>query len=147
MSRVHPKSQDQPTPHLHIAIALIWSDGKVLCARRKADAAHLPDIWEFPGGKCGEGEALEDCVRREVREEIGIEVRVTGRRATITHDYAVRIVTLHPFDCHIVGGEAQALGNAEIRWLAPRELQLEDFPVANAALIKELKSSAMLNRP
>lgn len=131
------------TPHLHIAIALIWRDGKVLCARRHADAEHLPNTWEFPGGKCGADETLEECVQREVREEIGIEVRVTGKRATTAHDYQVRIVTLHPFDCAVVDGEAQALGNAEVRWIAPQELQVEDFPIANATLIEELKGSAL----
>ena len=143
MSKVQsPESEVQRPPHLHIAIALIWRDGKVLCARRRADAEHLPNVWEFPGGKSEADETLDDCVRREVREEIGVEVRVIGARATITHDYEVRTVTLHPFDCAIVEGEPQALGNAELRWLAPGELNGEEFPAANAALIEELKSSA-----
>ncbi|MDF2441746.1 MAG: A/G-specific adenine glycosylase [Abditibacteriota bacterium] len=130
-------------PHFHIAIALIWRDGNVLCARRRDDADHLPSVWEFPGGKCRADETLEECVRREVREEIGIEVRVTGTRPAITHDYEVRTVTLHPFACEIVSGEPQALGNASIRWLAPQELQATEFPIANSSLIEELKSSTV----
>lgn len=129
-------------PHFHIAIALIWRDGKVLCARRYTNAKHLAGLWEFPGGKCGEDETLEACVCREVQEEIGIEVRVTQTRPTISHDYQVRIVTLHPFDCKITCGEPQAIGNAEIRWIAPHELEVQDFPKANEVLIEELKSSA-----
>lgn len=131
------------TPHLHVAIALIWRDGKVLCARRHADAEHLPDKWEFPGGKMKARETMENCALREVREEIGIEVRIVGTRRTIRHNYEVRIVTLYPFDCEIVDGEAKAIGNAEIRWIAPQELQVEDFPIANATLIEELKGSAL----
>ena len=139
MSEVQsPKSK----PRLQIAIALIWRDGKVLCARRHDDAEHLAGLWEFPGGKCSINETLEDCAHREVREEIGIEVRVISKRAVITHDYQVRIVTLHPFDCEIVDGEPQPLGNAEIKWIAPHELKIEDFPIANATLIEELKNAA-----
>ncbi|HEX8833232.1 MAG TPA: (deoxy)nucleoside triphosphate pyrophosphohydrolase [Abditibacteriaceae bacterium] len=126
--------------HFHIAIALIWNDGRVLISKRRDDADHLPGLWEFPGGKCGEGEAPEECAVREVREETGLEINVTATRAPMTFDYPERIVTLHPFDCEVVGDtRAQALQSAEVRWALPDELHIEDFPAANMGLIEELK--------
>jgi mutator protein MutT len=127
-------------PHLQIAIAVIWRDGKVLCARRRADADHVPGFWEFPGGKCEPDEAPEACARREAREEVGLEVLCTRAYAPITHDYEKRIVTLHSFDCEIIEGEPQALGNAEIRWLYPHELRYEDFPPANVTLLEAIRT-------
>ena len=126
--------------HLQIAVAIIWRDGQLLCARRRADADHVPDLWEFPGGKCEPDETPGICARREAHEEVGLEVLCTYAYATITHEYENRIVTLHPFDCEIVEGEAQALGNAEIRWLHPHEHRDEDFPSANLTLLEAIRN-------
>lgn len=125
--------------HFHIALALIWREGRVLVARRRDDAEHLPGVWEFPGGKCENGETPRDCAVREAREEIGVEIEISGERAAIMHDYPQRRVTLHPFDCHIIGGEPRASQCAALRWLRPDELMPEEFPPANADLIQQIK--------
>jgi mutator protein MutT len=127
-------------PHLQIAIAIIWRDGKVLCARRRANADHVPDVWEFPGGKCKAVETPENCAQREVWEEVGMEVLCTRAYQPITHEYEKRVVTLQPFDCEIVSGEPQSLGNAEIRWMWPHELRDEDFPAANSELLRAIRN-------
>ena len=128
-------------PQLHIALALIWREGEVLVARRRADAEHLPGCWEFPGGKVELGETPAAACLREAREEIGMEIEITGARAIITWDYLERTVTLHPFDCRIVSGQARALESAEIAWRAPLELEASHFPAANAGLIARLRAS------
>jgi 8-oxo-dGTP diphosphatase len=128
--------------HFHIALALIWRDGHILAARRRDDAEHLPGLWEFPGGKCEDGETPRECAVREAREEVGVEIEISGERAAITHQYAERRVTLHPFDCRIISGEPQAFQRAALRWLRPDELRAEDFPAANTALIEEIQRAA-----
>jgi mutator protein MutT len=130
---------DATVPHFHIALALVWRDGRVLVTRRPSSAAHLPDVWEFPGGKCEDGETPRDAAIREAREELGIEVEITGEYARISHDYSVRRVTLHPFRCFIISGEPQPQASDELRWLTPKELNIDDFPVANRTLIEELQ--------
>jgi len=125
--------------HSHIAIALIWRDGQVLIAQRPPDAEHLPGVWEFPGGKCEEGETPAICARREVREEIGVEVKVIDEHPPITYEYSDRRVTLHPIDCNISSGEPQPVQCTELRWVAPQELGNVEFPPANAGLIQSLK--------
>lgn len=126
-------------PTFHITLALIWRDGKLLVARRPPHT-HLANFWEFPGGKCKEGETLEECLVREVREELGVEVQVTAARATIAYLYPERKVILHPFDCVMVSGELQALGCQEWRWVEPSDLNQYEFPPANASLIENLTS-------
>lgn len=126
-------------PHFHIALALVWRDGRVLVTRRPANATHLPNAWEFPGGKCEDGETPRDAAVREAHEELGIDVKIVGEYTPIPHDYTVRRVTLHPFSCRIISGEPQLLSSAALRWLAPQELHIDDFPIANRTLIEELQ--------
>jgi 8-oxo-dGTP diphosphatase len=129
-------------PHYHIAILLLWRDGKILSSKRLANADHLAGFWEFPGGKCTPGEAPQMAVCREAREELGVEIEITGRRTPLDFDYPARCVTLHPFDAVIVEGEPQALASTALRWLAPEELRDDDFPPANAPLLEELRMSS-----
>ncbi len=126
-------------PHYHIAIVLIWRHGEILATKRRADADHLPDVWEFPGGKCAPGEAPQVAAVREAREELGIEIEITAARPVLEFDYPVRRVTLHPFDAKIAEGEPRPLHAAALRWLAPEKLRDEEFPPANAPLLAELR--------
>jgi 8-oxo-dGTP diphosphatase len=127
--------------HFHIAIALVWRDDKILVTQRRPDADHLPDLWEFPGGKCHANETPEHCAIREVAEETGLPVRVTTPRTAITYDYPERSVTLHPFDCEVTDDtQAQPLECAAVRWLLPADLHIDEFPSANIGLIEEIKA-------
>src|SRR5437762_4675350 len=80
------------------AIAIVVRDGKILVCQRKADDV-LGGYWEFPGGKCEDGETLEECLTRELREEIGITVTSPEPLAPIDHAYDHGQVRLHPFIC------------------------------------------------
>ena len=123
-----------------IALALILhpTDGTVLIAQRK-EGVHLPDLWEFPGGKCLGGETPEQCAVREAREETGLEVTVLAAWPPITHVYPERTVTLHPFLCRASGGDARPLGSRRIVWAKPEELDRYPFPDANGALLERLR--------
>ena len=83
-------------PHLHIALAIIWREGKILVTQRRADADHLANFWEFPGGKIGPDEAPATAAVREAREEVGLEIEVVAARAPIEWDYGARRVTPAP---------------------------------------------------
>lgn len=127
-----------------IALAVIRraEDGRILVARRRDDAEHLPGYWEFPGGKPLPGEALADCAIRETREELGVEVAVEAALDPIVHDYGERIVGLHPFVCRWRGGEPRSLGCAEWRWTTAAELADLRWPPANAPLLLWLRQNA-----
>jgi A/G-specific adenine glycosylase len=114
------------TPHYTVTAAVIRRGGLVLIARRPPNGL-LGGMWEFPGGKVEPGEALPDCLKREIREELGIEVRVEEPFGIYQHAYTHFKVTLHAFCCQVLEGEPQPLHASEIRWVIPD--QLADFPM------------------
>ena len=130
-----------------VVAAIIRRDGTILISRRP-DHVHLAGLWEFPGGKVREHESLEDALRREIREELGIGIIVSEEYFSTTHHYGDRSVHLHFFNCTIDGGEPRALDVAEFRWVEPHELRAYSFPEADAALIDRIEFHARdLKRP
>jgi mutator protein MutT len=118
---------------LVVAAAVVERGGRILVTRRQP-GVHLEGHWEFPGGKCDSGEAIEECLARELREELAVAASVGARLLVSTHDYADRRVELHFFSCQIEGEPAAMLGQ-EIRWVGPRELQSLQFPPADRELV------------
>jgi len=130
-------SSPAPTPTIVVTAAVIKRDGRYLVTRRPEDA-HLAGYWEFPGGKCEPGESHEDCLRREIREELHAEARVHDEIFTITHPYEDRVVELHFFRCALAGNPQPILGQ-EMRWVRRDELSALKFPPADAELIRWLQ--------
>ncbi|MHB0937921.1 MAG: (deoxy)nucleoside triphosphate pyrophosphohydrolase [Armatimonadota bacterium] len=120
-----------------IVLGYIERDGAVLLSRRP-DGAHQGGRWEFPGGKVEPGEDLRDALRRELREEIGVEAEVGEELAVTRYDYPDRGVELHLFRCVLTAGEPAPAGVAAVRWAPREELARVDFPPANAALLQGL---------
>jgi len=125
---------------MEVAAALIRQEDRYLIARR-LDSAPLGGYWEFPGGKCMPGERYEDCVRREVREELGVEVEVMELYRVVEHVYPDKNIRLYFYRCRITSGVPQPLGCQEIRWAKGQELGRYRFPPANEKLIQELMSA------
>jgi A/G-specific adenine glycosylase len=132
--------------HLDVAVAIVFHDSKVLVARRKAGGV-LGGYWEFPGGKCEPNETLEDCVRRELTEELAITVHPVVSFAPIQYQYPDRLVTLHPFLCTHDSGEPRLLGCDEIRWVEPQQLRSLKFPPANDKLIDQVIAALPAKTP
>jgi mutator protein MutT len=123
--------------HIRVGIALIIDGSRILIARRKKNDS-FGGFWEFPGGKCEEGESTSDCVRREIREELGIEVTPLRELAAIEFEYPKTLVTLIPFICRHDSGEPVALSASEVRWVGLTSLGEFRFPPANVGLIAML---------
>ena len=123
---------------LAVTAALIFRDGRLLITQRRP-GDHLGGLWEFPGGKIEPGETPEACLRRELQEELGIEVAVGDQFAEITHDYPERRVDLQFFRCTITRGEPALLHCADLAWVTRDELDRYDFPAADAALLARLR--------
>jgi len=96
----------------------------------------LPLKWEFPGGKVHQGESLEECLRRELVEEMGVGVRIGTKLPTTTHHYATFAVTLYPYICSIESGEIVLHEHAAIVWLPPEKLPTLDWAEADLPVIK-----------
>ena len=120
--------------HIHVACAIIERDGFILAAQRKEGRLALK--WEFPGGKIDSGESPETCLKRELVEEMGVEIDVSRSLDPVTHQYSFFTVTLYPFVCTIRSGEIDLREHAAIKWLPPEELLSLDWAEADIPLIK-----------
>jgi len=125
--------------HLAVSAALIFRGGKLLVTRRHAKS-HLGGLWEFPGGKLEAGETFEQCLVREIREELGVEISVGELFEEIVHDYPEKSVRLKFFVCRLLAGEPQPLDCAAVRWAGAAELAGFEFPAADARLLARLGS-------
>lgn len=121
--------------HLHVACAIIEKNGRVLSTQRSA-AMSLPLKWEFPGGKIQPNEPTEDCLRRELFEELGIQINVGRALPPHTYCYQTFAVTLYPFVCTVESGELTLYEHAAFVWLPPAELYTLDWAEADLPVIQ-----------
>jgi mutator protein MutT len=122
-----------------VSAALVFHNGKLLIAQRHRDS-HLGGLWEFPGGKREPGETDEECLAREIREELGVEIAVGKLFEDLTHHYPEKSVHLKFFVCRLISGEPQALGCAAFKWADRAELDNFPFPPADARLLEKLRA-------
>jgi len=126
-------------PHKIIGVAVIWNQqGKILIDRRRPEGL-MGGLWEFPGGKLEPGETVQDCIKREIQEELAIGVEIGDHLITIDHTYSQFHVTLNVYHCRHQSGEPQLIECDEIRWVTVDELPSYEFPVANLQIIQALK--------
>jgi 8-oxo-dGTP diphosphatase len=128
---------------IEVSAGLIFRSGKILITQRHA-GAHLGGLWEFPGGKRELGETFEQCLARELREELGIQVQVGALFESVTHAYAGKTVHLQFFLCRLPQGEPQLLGCAALKWVTREELAAHEFPAADATLLQQLHAASDL---
>jgi mutator protein MutT len=130
-------------PVIDVAAALLFRDGKLLITQRYADA-HLGGLWEFPGGKREPNETFEECLARELREELGIEVKVGELVESLTHAYPEKTVHLKFFRCEWMNHEPQALGCDAYKWITREQLGQHQFPPADTRLLDALAGNTQL---
>jgi 8-oxo-dGTP diphosphatase len=133
---------DQTTPfppHKIIGVAVIWNNEGHILIDRRLPSGLMGGLWEFPGGKIEIGETVEECIQREIEEELGIEIEVGEHLITIDHTYTHLRVTLTVHHCRHLSGIPQPLECDEIRWVSLDELDNFTFPEANNQIISALR--------
>ncbi|HXS67673.1 MAG TPA: 8-oxo-dGTP diphosphatase MutT [Candidatus Polarisedimenticolia bacterium] len=128
---------------IEVSAGLVFRNGKLLITQRHADS-HLGGLWEFPGGKREASETFEECLVRELREELGIEVEVGEVLESLTHAYPEKTVVLKFFCCRWKANEPQAIDCGDLRWVSAEELRNYEFPAADARLLEMLRTSPQL---
>jgi mutator protein MutT len=119
-----------------VTAAVIEDHGRYFVTRRQ-QGVHLEGCWEFPGGKCEAGESIHACLKRELREELGVEVVIGDEIFAVTHEYPDRAVELHFLACTLLNAPMPLLGQ-EMRWVPREELRSLTFPPADDELIARL---------
>jgi 8-oxo-dGTP diphosphatase len=118
--------------------AVILRNGLVLCAQRGPDGS-LPGLWEFPGGKVELGESKVDALRREIREELSVDVLVGEELDSSTYEYDFAAVTLTTFWCSLPAGEPVKSEHSELRWLSPRDLHEIEWAPADIPAVTKIR--------
>jgi len=119
-----------------VVAAVIEREDRFLVTRRQ-DGVHLAGLWEFPGGKVADGESHTAALRREIHEELDVEIVVRDLVLETSHDYPERVVTLFFYRCDLIGSPRPMIGQ-EMAWVTRTELPTLNFPPADDELIRRL---------
>jgi len=124
---------------LNVTAAIIIYKNKILSVRR-AKGKHLAGYWEFPGGKVEDNEQLEDCLGRELQEELEINAAIGDYVGQSTHDYGDRIIRLHAFMVPVESESITLIDHDKSRWLSYDELDDVKWAPADIPLVNQLKT-------
>ena len=130
---------------IRVTCAIIRNeDNKVLIVRRGEKSEH-PFKWEFPGGKVNDGETDEECITREIDEELSIDIVICGSLNPVVYDYGHKVIKLIPFICDTINELPVLSEHIEYEWLNPTDLLRIDFCEADIIVAKEYYQSMKLN--
>ncbi|MFD1628945.1 (deoxy)nucleoside triphosphate pyrophosphohydrolase [Pseudopedobacter beijingensis] len=122
---------------LRVTCAIIFKDNKVLIAQR-SKSMKLPLKWEFPGGKIETDETMEEGLKREVMEELNINISIGEALSPVEHHYHDFSLNLYPFVCAYLDGNLEAKEHAQVKWESLANLEAYDWAEADMPVVKEL---------
>lgn len=123
---------------VRVTAAVIEKEGSILIAKRKKDDK-LFNLWEFPGGKIEEGESPEECLKREIREELGVIISVGEYIGSSYYEYDHISIELMAYMAKWISGVFSPIAHDEIRWIKPKELDRYEFAPADIPIVRILK--------
>ncbi|MCJ7612157.1 MAG: (deoxy)nucleoside triphosphate pyrophosphohydrolase [Candidatus Aminicenantes bacterium] len=124
---------------MRVTAGVIVLKGKILIARRRLED-RFGGLWEFPGGKIDPGEKPQACLRRELREELGIETRVGGLLCSSRVDGPHHSIELLAYAVEVVSGKPKAHEHDELRWVEPGALGDYEFPQLDRPVVRLLQT-------
>jgi len=119
---------------IDVTCAIIVNDNKVLVAQR-SEKMNLPLKWEFPGGKIEQNETAENCLKREIKEELNIEIELIRRLESQKFKYELFTINLIPFISKYLSGEIALAEHKCVKWLTKEELECLDWAPADISVL------------
>lgn len=130
---------------VHVTCAIVLEGSKVLVTQR-SEVMKLPLKWEFPGGKIDSGESAEACIKRELLEELNIEVEILERLSDSSFEYPTFTINLIPFIARLKAGELTLREHKDLKWLHPDELKELDWAPADLPILEQFMKSKYVIR-
>lgn len=122
---------------IDVTAAIIQQKKEILAARRKP-AGHMGGYWEFPGGKIESGESPEQCLQRELKEELNIQTKIGSFFGESCYDYGTKEIRLLCYYAEYLGGTFSLRDHDAIRWLPVHQLLSLRWAPADIALVEKL---------
>ena len=123
-------------PAILVTCALIVQNGSVLITQR-SETMPLPLLWEFPGGKVDAAETEKQCVAREIKEELNLEIKPLQRLTPVQHFNGSKTILLIPFICSLLSGKLTLAEHKDYRWAKPEELRGFTWCPADVPVVEE----------
>ncbi|MBK3519485.1 (deoxy)nucleoside triphosphate pyrophosphohydrolase [Carboxylicivirga marina] len=120
-----------------VTCAIIIDNGKILAALRSRQMSESWK-WEFPGGKIDDGETAEECIKREITEELALNISITERLTSVIHTYPSKTIELIPFICTINGGTLHVVEHEKVSWFEPEKLKSLNWAEADLRIIDKV---------
>jgi len=137
-ARYPVKEASKPLPFQVIGVGVVLNAAGQVLIDQRLNEGLLGGLWEFPGGKQESGEAIEATIRRELSEELAIEVAVGEELISLEHAYSHKRLRFVVHLCRWLSGEPQPLASQQVQWVDPQDLGAYPFPAANAKIIAAL---------
>ncbi len=131
------KKQRKQIKKIEAVIGIIWKNNKILIQKRPSKGL-LADLWEFPGGKIKPGESKINALRRELMEELDIEIERAAFLLKVNHTYTDFRVTLHSYKCHVAQGQLIKDLSTRFRWVSKKSIRKYPFPSGSARIMDYL---------
>ena len=122
---------------IDVVAAILHRDGAYFATQR--GYGEFEGMWEFPGGKIESGESREVALKREIREELGVDITIDKFLCTTDYDYPSFHLTMHCYLCGVVSGEIELREHKSARWLTTKTLDSVEWLPADKYIIDELK--------
>ncbi len=123
---------------VHVVVGVIINNKSEVLIAKRASHQHQGDKWEFPGGKVENDETATEALKRELKEELGIEIQPADHLINISHKYADKTVCLAVYEVRNWQGEPEGREGQPIRWVDKTSLHQYEFPAANAEILSAL---------
>ena len=132
------KEMNKKNPLQEVGIGLVFNKNGELLIDQRLESSSMGGMWEFPGGKKTSDESIEETIAREIREEMGILVKVGAKLLSFEHSYSHKKINFTVHLCQWKSGEPKPIASQQLLWVSPEKLVDFPFPAANSKIISEL---------